>query len=516
MALAALPPEILTSIVVYATSAAPTRQKRRKELLTLGRTCKALSQVCLRQIYGKLAYEISLRGLKLLSTLQKKDTGATYASMVRALAVRERESGIQRRPINSREAASSSMPSNSSSTTTASTAVAMSTRAKRMALDAILLEEKRISELLQLVEKTVVELKYETNLLPQGDMSMSRLRNLQNLSIAAQPLYPDSMDRESLLQVALFTLPLPQEIFLPAFTQWHHLTQIDLWRCSFASFSVDVLENIEKPSFRLQRLGLEECEMPGKALEWLLHATLQAESLKDLQLNYLSDPDSNAITKSLPSAIQKIIQKAGPHLNSFKLEIDNGELDSHSSGNENDSDTSALSWLGHLTKLHLSGRSITDEHWSAIPKETLQSLRALSIFFTPALTPQHIIESLREVDPAVSRLEYVSLKGSEDFKRRNLRDLLHPDVINDKSEWIWSKEEFVTFVSLAQSRGIQYVADRTIVVGDADEEDASTSSDEYEDYDETGDFFVSQEQWELERAIEAEELERTWESGSEY
>lgn len=524
MAFTDLPPEILTSIVIYATSAAPTRQKRRKELLTLGRTCKALSQVCLRQIYGKLAYELSLKGLKLLSTLQKKDTGAKYASMVRALAVRERESGIQRRPINSREAASTtSTTTGSNSATTAPATAAMSTRAKRMAVDAILLEEKRISDLLQLVEKTVVELKYETNLLPQDDMSMSRLKNLQNLSITAQPLYPDSVDRESLLQVATFTLPLPQQIFVPAFSQWDHLTQIDLWRCSFASFTKDIIQSSAKPTFRLQRLGLEECEIEGKVLEWLLDATLQAESLKDLHLSFLSDPNTNALTSSLAPAIQNTILKAGPHLEMLKLEVDNGELDSRSNANggeskdaSSSSSSSVLSRLGQLTKLHLSGRSITDEHWSAIPKETLQSLRTLAIFFTPALAPQHIIESLRDLDPALSRLDYVSLKGSEDFKRRNLRDLLHPENTNDKYEWMWSKEEFVTFVSLAQSRGIQYVADRTIVVGDADEDDASSSADEYEEYDETGDFFVTQEQWELERAIEAEELERTWESGSEY
>lgn len=520
MTLTQLPPEILTSIVSYATVSAPTRQKRRKELLSLGRTCKALSQVCLRQIYGKLAYEISLKGLKLLSTLQRKDTGARYASMVRALAIRERESGIQRRPINSREAAKDTGANTQGNATTATSS--MTTRAKRMAVDAIMMEEKRISDLLQLVEKTVVELKYETNLIPQDALALSRMQLLQHFSITAQPLYPESMDRDSMLQVALFTLPLPQHIFLPAFTQWNHLTQLDFWRCSLASFSDDELLQVKQPAFRLQRLGLEECAIGGNALEWLLTATLLGNSLKELQLSFLSDPDTNAVTKTLSSAIRNIIHKAGPHLESLKLEIDDKELDTVSSAAQTELDgkeaTSPLACLGDLAKLHLSGRAITDEHWSAIPKQTLRSLHLLAIFFTPSLAPMRIVSSLRDVDPAGSKLEHVSLKGSEDFKRRNLRELLHPEDLNDKSEWTWTKEEFVTFVSLAQSRGIQYVADRTIVVGDADEDDASSSADEYvlEDYDETGDFFVTQEQWELERAIEAEELERTWESGSEY
>ena len=526
MTLTQLPPEILTTIVSYATASAPTRQKRRKELLSLGRTCKALSQVCLRQIYGKLAYEISLKGLKLLSTLQRKDTGARYASMVRALAVRERESGIQRRPINSREAANTEATGtntngNGAAVPVAATATSsMPTRAKRMALDAIMMEEKRISDLLQLVETTVVELKYETNLLPQDDLALSRMHLLQSLSITAQPLYPESMDRDSMLQVALFTLPLPQQIFLPAFTRWKHLTQIDLWRCSLASFSDDGQLQAKQPAFRLQRLGLEECAIGGNALEWLLNATLHGQTLKELHLSFLSDPNINAMPRSLPLAIQDIIRRAGPHLESLKLEIDDKELDTDSSPahaeTEGKEGTSPLSCLGVLTRLHLSGRAITDEHWSAIPQRTLQSLHSLAIFFAPSLAPLKVVSSLRDLDPATSKLEHVSLKGSEDFKRRNLRELLHPENLNDKSEWIWTKEEFVTFVSLAQSRGIQYVADRTIVVGDADEDDASSSADEYVLEDEAGDFFVTQEQWEIERAIEAEELERTWESGSEY
>ncbi|KAK9896956.1 hypothetical protein P389DRAFT_194603 [Cystobasidium minutum MCA 4210] len=525
MLLTDLPPEILTSIVIYATSSALTRQKKRKELLSLGRTCKTLSQVCLRQIYQKLAYEISLKGLKLLSTLTKKDNGARYASMVRALAVRERESGIQRRPINSREEASTE--AGITINNSMAPAVSMSTRAKKMAIDAILQEEKRISDLLKLVEKTLVELKYETNLMPKDDDAFSRIHNLQSLSITAQPLYPDSMDRESMLQIALFALPLPREIFLHAFTQWKHLTHLDLWRCSFRAFTPDALQqSAQQPVFRLQRLGLEECAVSGKALEWLLQSTLQAETLKDLQFSFLTDTETDATTKSLSSAIQSAIRAAGPHLESLKLEIDDGELkDTPAALSGVDEEVpptstskSVLECLGRLRRLHLSGRAITDDDWSAIPKQTLGSLTYLAIYFTPALAPQHIVERLRDLDPVMSKLANISLKGSEDFKRRNLRELLYPAATSEKSEWMWSKEEFVTFVSWAQSRNIQYVADRTIVVGDADEDDASSSADEYnlEEFDDAGDFFVTQEQWEIEKAIEAEELERTWESGSEY
>lgn len=521
MLLTDLPPEILTNIVSYATAAAPTRQKRRKELLSLGRTCKTLSQVCLRQIYNKLAYEISLKGLKLLSTLNKKDNGARYASMVRALAIRERESGIQRRPINSREEASTE--AGITINNSMAPAVAMSTRAKRMAIDAILLEEKRVSDLLKLVENTVVELKHETNLMPKEDDAFSRIQNLQSLSITAQPLYPDSMDRESMLQIALFTLPLPQEIFLPAFSQWKHLTQLDLWRCSFKTFTSSALESEPQPSFRLQRLGLEECAISGKTLEWLLQSTVQAETLKDLQFSFLTDTETNAVIQSLPSAIQSTIRAVGPHLETVKLEMDDGGLRDSTSMQATDLDAqsiekSVLQYLGHLKRLHLSGRSITDNDWQAMPITTLQSIEYLAIFFTPSLAPQYIVERLRDLDPFTSKLANISLKGSEDFKRRNLRELLYPDATNEKSEWLWTKEEFITFVSWAQSRNIQYVADRTIVVGDADEDDASSSADEYglEEFDEAGDFFVTQEQWEIEKAIEAEELERTWESGSEY
>lgn len=525
MLLTDLPPEILTSIVSYATASAPTRQKRRKELLTLGRTCKALSRVCLRQIYGKLAYEISLKGLKLLSTLSKKDSGVRYASMVRALAVRERESGIQRRPINSRQEASTEVSLSITNATgnTAAAPVAMSTRAKKMAVDSILLEEKRISDLMKLVENTVIELKYETNLMPKDDLAFSRIQNLQSLSITAQPMYPDSMDRESMLQVALFTLPLPHEIFLPAFSAWQHLSQLDLWRCSLESFTYELISNTAKPSFRIQRLGLEECAISGKALDWLLHSTLQAESLKNLQLSFLTDPETDATKRCLPLTVQNVIRAAGPHLEEIKLEIDDGELDvppPSDSAAEDDTTTNAsqsvLQYLGRLKNLHLSGRSVTGLHWTAIPEQTLQSLNALALYFTPSLAPQLVIESLRALDPLKTKLKHISLRGSEDFKRRNLRELLHPEALHEKSEWLWTKEEFVTFVSWAQSRDIQYIADRTIVVGDGDEDEASSSADEYEEVDEAGDFFVTQEQWEMEKAIEAEELERTWESGSEY
>lgn len=529
MSFTELPPEILTSIVNYATIAAPTRQRRRKELLTLGKVNKALSTIALNSIYRKLAYEISLKGLKLLSTLNKGENGARYASMVRALAIRERESGVQRKPINSREAArghdndgqhvgvglgGAAVPA-----PTASTTAAMTTRARKVVIDAINLEEKRISDLLQRVETTLVELKYETNLLPKDDLSFSRLRNLQSLSITPQPLYPDSMDRESMVQVATFTLPLPQEIFLPALQQFSHLTQLELWRCSFALFPKLLGDAHTAPTFRLSRMGIEECVLREHDLPWLLASTIKARTLENLQISFPTEQPSSSEAGSLAKDIKAILMETGPHLLDLKLELDEGELDDMEADNEVEVEKmSVLRHLGSLRRLHLSGRAITEQHWKAIPHHTMESLQYLALHFAPKLTPTLVIEKLRDIDPGQCNLKEVFMKGSEDFRRRNLRELIKPEALDEKSEWLWTRDDFVFFVSLASARGIVYTADRTISVGDGDDEDASSSVDEYalEEADETGEFVVTQEQWDMEKAIEQEELERTFESGSEY
>ena len=478
MSILNLPTEILSHIVLYASAAALTRQKRRLALLQLGSVCKAFSEICLRQIYAKLAYEISFKGAHLLSTLE---SNVRYAGLVRALAIREREGSAQRKLVNSRATETFS---------------SMSTRTRKSELDAISFEEDRIAQLLCILKRSLVELKWESNLLPTDDSSFAQLVNLQSFTCVCQPPFPVAAhpDHQALVQTATFALSLPPSLFLTTFCTLRQLNHLDLWKCSFAEFDSQLIE-AAAPQIHLSTLVLQECLISADVLEWLVRASLAATSLRTLKIGYLRDTKSDSLTK-VHDVVKQLITKSAGHLLNLAFEGDDHDLEPDMSSVDEDvsSKPSPFSFLNHLQWLRLSGRAITSHHWLNIPPTVFETLRTLELNHTPRLNPADILETLLALPPSSMALGYVSIKGAEDIRRRNIRELLRPDETG--VDWHWTRVEYVTMQSFVEAVGIRSDVDRAIRFGNADDDDQpSSDADEIDvgDYDE-GDFFVTPEQ----------------------
>lgn len=486
MSILKLPNEVLSLILVSAAETQPTRIKRRKQLLVYATTCKRFSVICLKQLYSKLAYEISQRGDRLLAALA---SNAAYADSVRALAVRERESGVTRKIINSREVAG--YPGSA----------AVSTRQKKAVFEAVALEEGRISTLLSLVKDSLIELKYETNLLPSdNDAFLSLARTLQSLFLVPQAPYPEAGDRDSRLDAASFALQLPSRLFLPAFRAYNQLTHLDLWKCNLKEW--DTKLDGQQPTFKLHTLVLQECVLSGQVLTWLAGSSLETASLKTLKFAFLAgreratSPDD---MKALKVAMIGIIRASAPKLQSLSFDGDEGELDEYEDVDEFAIDDvlmrplrpSVLESLQALKSLELGGMAITERHWDALTPKLFSSLVNLSLLYTPAIPAQAAVDKMKLFPAAHTAPRTVDLKGTEDQRRRSIRELLAVST-EQFSDWIWTRVEFVSWASLMNAKGIQWVADRTIVVGDEDNESDEEELDMQED--EAGDFVVTAEQ----------------------
>ena len=482
-----LPNEVLALCIVVAAYSEPTRQRRRKQLLIYATTCKRFSVICLKQLYSKLAYEISRKGDQLLAALA---SSASYAESVRALAIRERESGLTRKIVNSRLGAGHTG------------AAAVSTRQKKAALEAVHLEEGRISTLLSLVKDNIVELKYETNLLPaEDDVFASLAATLQSLYMVPQAPYPEAGDRDSRLEAATFTLQLPSTLFLPAFLAFDQLTSLDLWKCDLKDFNGKLQEN--KPRFKLHTLVLQECVLDGETLSWIVGASLDAGSLQSLKFAFLAGREragSKEEVIHLKRAMLRMIHTSAPTLESFAFDGDEGELDEEEvqsadvQADEGFSPAlkpSVLAELRVVKKLELGGMAITERHWSALSPMVFQHLSNLSVIYTPEIPPQAIVDALRLFPSSAPSARTVDLKGTEDLRRRNIRELLASPT-EQFADWLWTRTEFVSWASLMNTKEIQWVADRAIVVGN--DEDESDEDDLDMQEDEAGDFVVTAEQ----------------------
>ena len=506
-----LPPEVLSTIISYA-STSPTRQKRRLALLQIGRTCKAVSAHSLRLIYTKLAYEISQKGLKLLNVFETSlETGRyRYSGFVRALAIREREGAPQRRVINSRDEHSVTAPT-------------IPTRLRKSVFEAVKLEEARLATLLAFVQDNLAELKYETNLFPLDPTTFSKLRNLQSLSIVADPPYPDSADRTVRLNCATFTLNLPPDSFIPAFGAYVHLTQLDLWKCSFRELE-EHIDQQNRPSFRLYSLTLQECDVSGATLRWLTSSTVEATSLRTLKLGFLvAYSDIQDGQMGLRDAVTELIKSAGNHLIEFAFEGDEHALrapaaitDEPATGVVTAGVKSPFTALKSLRRLKLGGVAIEDQDWLAIPDSSLSQLQCLEICYTPQLPPELLVTSLRAMPSSVSTQRgRVTINAAQGLRRANISELRQAGNAA-RPLWNWSREEYMLLVSLMSSKNISLTVDRPISHGAVDEASSDDEDFELGGVDEAGDFYVTAEQWEQEKQIEQEELARTWESGSEY
>ena len=487
-----LPNELLSTCLALGASAQPTRQKRRQQLLLYARVCKHFSVLCLKHLYSKVAYEISPRGQKLLDAL---GNNTVCAGFVRALAVREREGGVQRALINSR-----AVPANASSPSTRR-------NTKRSALDAVRAEEGHLTRLVRTLAagKSLVELKWETNLLPSDDTSLAELAPaLQTLFVVPQAPYPEAGDRESRLEAAQFTLTLPTNVFLPAFTAFDRLTYLDLWKCNFSEFGETSIT--DKPSFRLVTLVLQECTVSGQVLDWLTAVTVEYKSLRTLRLAFLSDDAGGKGERILKPNVLKLITKTAPHLDHFAFEGDTGQLDERADNLEDAADNEAVegeaallpSSLGHfrrLSSLRLGGEAITSRHWTSLPRHALPSLSTLEVHYAPSLPPEDVLESLRWLPPAETKLASVSLQGREDQRRRNIRELLAtaPDQPGIRGDWTWSATEYAAFLSLADARGFTFTADGPVTTQTGGEGD-SEGDESDGDWDDTEDFQVTAEQ----------------------
>lgn len=517
-----LPTELLATILLDSITAT-TRQKRRQQLLQLSTVCRAFNAICLQQLYAKLAYEISPKGYRLLDTLNRVPR---YAKIVRALAIREKETFAGRKLINSRveegrnasSGANTSLTPAGASTTTDVNGANLTRRARKSALDAILLDEAKISSILHILMNNLVELKYETNLLPDDDDAFANLGDsLRSLTMVPQPPYPEAADHESIARAALFTLPLSLKLFMPAFLAFKHLRHLDLWKCSFAELDTQMNDDgLPGPPFALTSLVLQECAISSKTLQWLLKSTVAAASLRTLKINYLIIPSSTASADdrdALQKSIQDLIRQTAASLHHFSFEGDEGELDEPRvvdvAGTPlEDSvvngtlgarqERSPLAALAKLETLTLGGRAITSHHWLAIPGYTLENLRELVLDCTPRLPPADIIDRLRVstiLSPSGRSMKKIDVRATEDFRRKNIRELLHPTSVS--VAWNWTRLEAVTFFSLLEAGGIIYTGDKTAFMENIDDDDDQASSDGEEldlEYDEGADFSVTAEQ----------------------
>ncbi|KAL7006097.1 hypothetical protein EMMF5_004435 [Cystobasidiomycetes sp. EMM_F5] len=502
-----LPPEVLAKVIDISSSEAPTRQKRRLRLLLLGRVCKAFSAQSLRKIYQKLAYEISPKGIKLLKVLEANPD--RYASLIRAVAVREREGAPQRKIINSYQ------------DDTAISSTPIPTRTRKLVLESVNTEEDRISRVFELVYRNLAELKYETNLLPT---SLPKLTNLQSLTVIPQAPFPDSAEHEILLSCATFTLSLPPEIFLPSFLAFQHLTHLDLWKCSFQAFegNYDILQ---RPQFRLVSLVLGECIISGPALEWMMTESLKHSSLNILKYSYLQDiaTQTHSDARPLREVLKQTIIQAAPKLAVFGFEGDEGALDTSQDDDAVKTHTSAsypFTALKTLKSLSLGGHAITEQHWLSIPSDVLTNLTTLELLFTPKLSPTLLLASFRDMPVCGdgNRQMLIHIHASEEPRRQNIRGLLQLQGQRGEAQiWSWPRNDCVALSGLLASKGISWTGDRALMNSIADDE-ASSEGDDFDlaDMDEMGEFVLTEDQIAFEKQIEAEELERTWESGSEY
>ena len=475
-----LPLEILSQVVAYVAISAPTRQKRRLLLLALGKICKAFSIICLRQIYAKLAYEISPTGARLLSTLESTER---YAGLVRALAIREREGGAQRKLVNSR---------------TSNISSSLTTRARKTAMNDVTFEEKQIARLLHTLCTSLVELKWESNLLPAEDASFSELTSLQRFTCVPQPPFPETVDHDTLVQTATFTLPLPSPLFLRAFQALQQLNHLDLWKCSFVDFDSQVA-GTHNPQIHLSTLVLQECSISSDVLEWLVKTSIQSSSLKTFKAGFLKDTKP-ASRDGIQDGLKRLIRDASKSLMHLSYDGDEGDLDSipESDGQYIHDVSSPFMSLKRLQSLHLGGRAISSQHWLAIPPKLLSGLRSLDLEYTPFLSPADVLESLKAIPALSCELRSACVKGREDVRRRHLRELLYPSEMTATGDWLWSKPERVRLLSIMEGRGAALTTDAATAIRDpADEDQPSSDSDDFEamdpmDYDR--DFFVTAEQ----------------------